>query len=172
MLKALYYVSVLFLSVLAIFFSAAIEPLLLIATIPAALFLLFLPRVIYGKPIKPQKYVSVKVSAQELANMNGPQFENYVGRRLKEYGYTKIKVTQTSGDFGADVIAVNSNGETVCIQCKHYSQPVGIKAVQEIYSAKQYYGCQKAMVITNSTYTQAAIDLAKSTGVDLWANFR
>lgn len=114
----------------------------------------------------------VKVSHQELANMDGVEFETYVGRRLKAMGYKNVKVTQASGDFGADVIAVNLNGETVCIQCKHYSQPVGIKAIQEIYSAKQYYGCQKAMVITNSTYTQAAIDLAKSTGVDLWANFR
>ena len=172
MLKVLYFVSVLFLSALSLFFSAAIEPYLLIATVPASLFLLFLPRILYGKPVKPQKYVSVKVSAQDLANMNGTQFESYVGRRLREFGYSKVKVTQASGDFGADVIAVNANGETVCIQCKHYSQPVGIKAVQEIYSAKQYYGCQKAMVITNSTYTQAAIDLAKSTGVDLWANFR
>lgn len=171
-MKVLYYISVLFLSVLSLLFSAAIEPYLLIVTIPAVLFLLFLPRIIYGNPVKQQKYVSVKVSAQELANMNGTEFESYVGRRLKEFGYTKVKVTQASGDFGADVIAVNSNGETVCIQCKHYSQPVGIKAVQEIYSAKQYYSCQKAMVITNSTYTTAAINLANKTGVDLWANFR
>lgn len=120
----------------------------------------------------PNDNVQIKASAQELASMSGPDFEQYVGRRLKGMGYSNVRVTQTSGDFGADVIATDSNGETVCIQCKHYSKPVGIKAVQEIYSAKQYYNCDKAMVITNSTYTTAAIDLAKKTGVDLWANFR
>lgn len=125
-----------------------------------------------GARLIPGDNVQKKVTVQELANMTGTEFENYVGRRLKGMGYTNVRVTQASSDFGADVIAVNSNGETVCIQCKHYSKPVGIKAVQEIYSAKQYYGCQKAMVITNSTYTQAAIDLANKTGVDLWANFR
>lgn len=120
----------------------------------------------------PNDNVQSKATAQELANMTGAEFESYIGRRLKGMGYKDVRVTQTSGDFGADVIAVNSNGETVCIQCKHYSKPVGIKAVQEIYSAKQYYNCQKAMVITNATYTKAAIDLANKTGVDLWANFR
>lgn len=125
-----------------------------------------------GARFIPSDNVQSKVSAQELANMSGSDFESYVGRRLKGMGYSNVRVTKTSGDFGADVVAVNSKGETVCIQCKHYSKPVGIKAVQEIYSAKQYYKCQKAMVITNSTYTQAAIDLANKTGVDLWANFR
>ncbi len=120
----------------------------------------------------PGDNVQSKVTAQELANMSGSDFEQYVGRRLKGMGYSNVRVTQTSGDFGADVLATDSNGETVCIQCKHYSQPVGIKAVQEIYSAKQYYGCKKAMVITNATYTKAAIDLANKTGVDLWGNFR
>ena len=91
---------------------------------------------------------------------------------MKSMGYKNVKVTQASGDFGADVLAFNTKGEYVCIQCKHYIKPVGIKAVQEIYSAKQYYKCQKAMVITNSTFTQAAIDLANKTGVDLWPNFR
>ncbi len=171
-MKVLYYISVVFLSAISLLFDVAIEPLLLFGIVPAVLFLLFLPRVLYGKPEKLKKQVSVKVSAQELANMSGADFESYVGRRLKGMGYSNVRVTQTSGDFGADVIAVNSSGETVCIQCKHYGQPVGIKAVQEIYSAKQYYGCRKAMVITNSTYTQAAIDLANKTGVDLWANFR
>ena len=49
----------------------------------------------------------VNVSPQELANMNGVEFETYVGRRLKAMGYKNVKVTQASGDFGADVIAVN-----------------------------------------------------------------
>lgn len=125
-----------------------------------------------GAAIIPPDSSAVKVSAHELSEMSGTDFENYAARRLKSMGYKNVKVTQASGDFGADVLAFNTKGEYVCIQCKHYIKPVGIKAVQEIYSAKQYYKCQKAMVITNSTFTQAAIDLANKTGVDLWPNFR
>lgn len=48
-----------------------------------------------------------------------------------------------------------------------YSNPVGNKAVQEIYTAKQHYGANNAIVVTNNTFTKSAKQLAKSTKVDL-----
>ena len=54
------------------------------------------------------------------------------------------------------------------IQAKRWKGNVGVGAVQEIVSARAYYGCQWAMVVTNSAFTQAAQRLAAANGVTLW----
>jgi restriction system protein len=45
---------------------------------------------------------------------------------------------------------------------------VGIAAVQEVVAAKAHYGANRAMVVTNAHFTQAAVTLANSNDVDLW----
>lgn len=97
---------------------------------------------------------------------DGWQFENYTANLFKSLGYKNVKVTSGSGDFGIDVLAEN-NHIKYAIQCKLYSNPVGNKAVQEAYSGKAYYKSDKAVVITNSTFTKAAIELADSLDVIL-----
>lgn len=69
-----------------------------------------------------------------------------------------------SGDFGADVIA-EYLGYKVAIQCKYYSQPVGNKAVQEVFSAKDYYDCFYAIVVSNNEFTHQATVTAEKHGV-------
>lgn len=98
--------------------------------------------------------------------MDGHDYEYLVARYLKGHGYTGAKVTKASGDYGVDVIA-HKGGHKYAVQCKYYSKPVGISAVQEAAAGKAYYGCDAAMVVTNSTFTKAARDLAKATGVIL-----
>lgn len=109
-----------------------------------------------------------RVERESIETMPGHDFEKYVGKRLKKKGYRNIKITPKSGDFGADIIATDKNGDRVCFQCKRYSSPVGIRAVQEISSARTYYGCKKAAVVTNSSYTKAAADLASAENVALF----
>ena len=40
--------------------------------------------------------------------------------------------------------------------------------MQEIYSAKTYYDCDSAWVITNNFFTKSAIELAKKCDVELF----
>ena len=54
------------------------------------------------------------------------------------------------------------------IQCKYYSAPVGNKAVQEAYSGARFYDCDRAVVMTNHTFTKAARELADKLEVELW----
>lgn len=112
-----------------------------------------------------------KVSSKKIEDMSGYEYEEFVAQRLREEGYHKVKVTQKSGDYGADIIAVDKKGRKTAIQCKKYKKPVGIKAVQEVNSARLYYNCDRAIVITNSTFTPNAKELAKSNKVDLIENF-
>lgn len=88
---------------------------------------------------------------------------------LKKRGFKNIQVTQKSGDYGVDITAYCRHHK-YAIQCKYYTGPVGISAVQQVYSGKRKYNCDKAAVLTNSTFTPAAHDLAKSNQVDLWSN--
>lgn len=107
-----------------------------------------------------------KLSA-ETTNMTGFEFEEYIGQLLKLNGYTDVEVTQKSQDFGADIVA-SLNRIKYVIQCKYYSSPVGIEAVQQIYSAKVHYNAHIAVVATNITFTKAAKTLATELGVVLW----
>ena len=103
----------------------------------------------------------------DAMSVDGFSFEHYCADLLLKNGYDKATVTQGSGDFGIDILAEKDN-VTYAIQCKCYTNTVGNKAVQEAYSGKEYYKCMVAAVLTNSTFTQAAVETAKETRVLLW----
>lgn len=102
---------------------------------------------------------------QALNKMDGFEFEKYVTRLYNKMGY-KAHTTKASGDFGADVIAVKGK-EKLCIQCKRYTGVVGIEAVQQAIASLGYYKGTRAVVVTNSTYTNAAQILAKKSNAQL-----
>ena len=101
-----------------------------------------------------------------IDNLAGYEFEEFIASLLNNLGY-EAKVTQESGDYGIDVVAIKDNIR-YAIQCKNYSQPVGNKAIQEAYSGKNYYDCHVAIVVTNNHFTTNAINQAKMNKVVLW----
>jgi len=102
----------------------------------------------------------------EIDRMSGKTFEKYLEVLFEKLGY-KVERTRYIGDYGADLVT-NKNGVKTVIQAKRFKGKVGIKAIQEAVAAKGYYGCEKAMVVTNSYYTKQAVDLAKANNVELW----
>lgn len=127
-----------------------------------------------GKPMgaKPQTASSSatesRASLEEtIDHMSGYEFEQFLARLFEKKGYT-ARVTRGSGDYGIDVIIENGIVK-IGIQAKCYnSGNVGNDAVQQALSGCLYYGLDKAMVITNSYFTAAAIQQAKSSKVTLW----
>jgi hypothetical protein len=93
------------------------------------------------------------------------EFEAFCAKSIEQFGW-KAETTKGSGDQGADVIA-NKSGKILVIQCKQYSSSIGNAAVQEVIAAKGYYRADYAAVITNSTYTKSANELAIRTSVIL-----
>ena len=108
-----------------------------------------------------------KLNNSSIVNMSGREFEFFCAEVLKKNGFYGVYVTPGSGDQGVDIIA-EKNGLKYAFQCKHYSSSLGNKPVQEVVAGKQFYGCDVAVVITNSTFTSGAISLAQATGVELW----
>ena len=92
--------------------------------------------------------------------MDGYEFEYQCAKILKRKHFSKIKVTQSSGDQGIDIIAFKHR-KKYGIQCKYYTHPVGNKAVQEAYAGANFYDCDKAVVMTNITFTKSATQLAQ-----------
>lgn len=102
-------------------------------------------------------------------DITGYQYEYECAEYLKSKGFINVEVTKASGDQGVDVIA-EKDGLKYAIQCKHYGNAVPNKAIQEIYAGAKFYGCDVAVVMTNSTFTKSAIELAKGIGVKLWTS--
>ncbi|MGI4787354.1 MAG: restriction endonuclease [Janthinobacterium lividum] len=102
----------------------------------------------------------------DIDTMDGKAFEQYLEVLFSKLGY-KVERTRYVGDYGADLITRKDGVKTV-IQAKRYTKAVGIKAVQEAVAAKGMYDCTEAMVVTNSTYTRAAVELARANRVALW----
>ncbi len=104
---------------------------------------------------------------EDIDNMSGTDFEDFIAEILHRSGIEVLELTKASGDFGADIIVLYE-GERTAVQCKRYSRPIGVKAVQEAVSSKDYYKCTRSAVITNSTFTRQATELAEESGVILW----
>jgi hypothetical protein len=64
-------------------------------------------------------------------------------------------------DQGGDILGVSPGGARVVIQAKRWRGSVGNDAVQELLGAMLYYDRSEGMVVTNSTFTDAARELAK-----------
>jgi HJR/Mrr/RecB family endonuclease len=58
--------------------------------------------------------------------------------------------------------------ESIAIQCKRWKQIVRVEAIREAHTAKDIYKTKRAMVITNSYFTDDAIKLAEKLHIELW----
>lgn len=111
--------------------------------------------------INGKRLLSKRLATLEFVDgLNGLQFEQYVANLLKRHGFSKIKLTEKY-DMGVDIIA-EKNGECWGIQTKRYSGLVKASAVRQVVAGLSSYNCNKAMVITNSTFSKYAIKLARS----------
>lgn len=104
---------------------------------------------------------------REFDLLEGHDFEYYCANLLMKRGFQEVEVTRGSGDYGIDILA-ERDGVTYAIQCKCYSTPVGVKAVQEAYAGRDYYDCMVGVVLTNQYFTQPAVEAAKKLKILLW----
>ncbi|PEQ96605.1 hypothetical protein CN481_00225 [Bacillus sp. AFS006103] len=114
------------------------------------------------------EYYARSVQMEQIDLMGGFEFEEFIAELLTNIGFKNVKVTSKTGDGGVDIIANDTVGNSVAVQCKRVGSKVGNSALQEIHLGKELYNCQRAMVITNSFFTKPAIDASKKIQVELW----
>jgi HJR/Mrr/RecB family endonuclease len=95
-----------------------------------------------------------------LQDMSPIEYEGLCATELDKGGW-KATLTKGSGDQGVDVIA-ERDGIRLILQCKLYSNPVGNKAVQEAAAGRAHENADYAAVVSNSSYTNAARQLAQT----------
>ena len=99
--------------------------------------------------------------------LEGHEFEHYCAELLRKKGFIEVEVTKGSGDYGADILA-EKDGVTYAIQCKCYTAPIGVKAIQEAYAGRDYYDRMVGAVLTNQYFTTPAVEAAKKLKILLW----
>ena len=110
------------------------------------------------------------VKASNIDGMTGFEFEEFLFQFFKTCGYI-VTITKPGHDYGADLI-LERFGERTVVQAKRQKRSIGVKAIQEVATARNYYSAHKAMVIISGTFTKNAKELAKSNGVELWDRTR
>ena len=95
-------------------------------------------------------------------------FEEFTSIWLRNSGFREVEIVGKTGDYGADVIAKDRSGHMMAVQCKRYRGSTGIRSVQEVFSAKSYYGCGRSAVFTTGHFTRQARELAEKNGVELY----
>lgn len=105
------------------------------------------------------------VSSRSMGSMGSLKFEQYVAMLLKSNGYHNVSLTEKY-DLGVDIIA-EKDGVRWGVQVKHYSGLVKASAVRQVVTGLKMYGCDRAMVVTNSTYSATARRLAAGNDCEL-----
>lgn len=105
-------------------------------------------------------------SIDKVDNMTGLVFDEYALAHFEQLGYTG-HLTPKGEEHGADII-LQKDSRRVVVQAKRWKNSVGIDAVEQIISAVKYYGADKGIVFTNSTFTESAQKLAEAGEIELW----
>ncbi|MBD5547896.1 MAG: restriction endonuclease [Lachnospiraceae bacterium] len=114
-----------------------------------------------------QLFLKKRRTTDVFEDMEGHEFEYFCADLLRQKGFVDVEVTKGSGDYGVDILA-EKDGITYAIQCKRYTAPVGVKAVQEAYAGRDYYDRMVGAVMTNQYFTSPAVEAAKKLKILLW----
>lgn len=120
-------------------------------------------RYLNGDFEKEKKELSGKYSLNNITT--GTQFELYLVNLFKDLGY-KVKHNGKAGDQGCDLI-VKKDDYIYAIQAKYYTGKLSNTPVQEIAGSLKYYNANQGVVVTNSSFTPGAEELAKANNVIL-----
>lgn len=96
--------------------------------------------------------------------LDGTSYENECLDELESAGY-RVTLTPVN-DQGADLIAEKDELQ-FAIQCKNHRRPVGNRAVQEAFAAKEYHNCDFAVVCSESAFTRSALEAGDKLNVIL-----
>jgi HJR/Mrr/RecB family endonuclease len=113
-----------------------------------------------------------KNTSQKTFNINtldGHEFESLVESLIKKMGFT-VEQRKLTADGGVDILAhshqVLFEGKYV-IQCKRYNHKVPESPIRDLYGVVHSLNANKGILITNSTFTRAALDFAKDKQIEL-----
>ncbi len=101
--------------------------------------------------------------------MDGYDFERLITKLLKSMGFL-VEMTSLSGDGGVDIIAYSTEpiikGKYL-VQCKRWNAAIGEPTVRDLYGVVLSENANKGIIVTNSTFTDKAIEFADNKNIEL-----
>jgi restriction system protein len=102
----------------------------------------------------------------EINYMSGAEFEKFMANLFRQQGYA-VQETSASRDQGVNLILPDYDGKRVAVILKRWSGPVDRAVVGATFGGMTHYGAEEGWVITTSTFTPRARELARSTRIRL-----
>ncbi|MFD4339644.1 restriction endonuclease [Streptomyces anulatus] len=113
--------------------------------------------------IRSRWLTATKDDLSALHEISPRELECMVAALYKSLGYTVI-LTPASKDGGRDVIAKREApgiSDHVLVECKSYSNPVGVKRVRELLGVVSHEKSNRGVLVTTSRFTRDARILAE-----------
>ena len=108
---------------------------------------------------------------QQLLAMTQDELKIQVTEIFKQQGFSVERPPKSHGS-GADLIAKRHRDddslESIAIQVRKFARRVSLMDVMEVLYAKSQYGCEDALVISASGFTETALKGRANTGCWLW----
>jgi HJR/Mrr/RecB family endonuclease len=105
----------------------------------------------------------------DLNSLGGHEFEDLIEKLIKKMGFM-VEERKMTADGGIDMLAHSQEplfaGKYV-IQCKRHDQKIPEHPVRDLYGVVHSKNANKGILITNSTFTQAATDFARDKQLEL-----
>ncbi len=116
----------------------------------------------------PNKGKTDRINIYSLDSLSGKEFERFLKWLFEEMGY-QVQPGKYVADSGVDLV-VSKAKETIAVQAKRYNRcmKVSNSVILKTQGGMNVYGCQSAVVVTTSYFTQAAVSDAAKLNIDLW----
>jgi len=104
-----------------------------------------------------------------LETLGGHEFENLIIQLLKKMGFI-IEERKLTVDGGIDILAQTDEAlfkGIYVIQCKRLAQKVGEPVIRDLYGVVHARNANKGILITNSSFSQAATNFARNRQLEL-----
>ncbi len=95
------------------------------------------------------------------------EFEEMVAEALKHKGWANIQATSHVNDKGWDIAGLDEDGRLTYIGVKYASKMVEPPIVQKFNTTKSTGRAQRAIIITNSEFTDQAKEYAREVNIEL-----
>ncbi|MBC8484512.1 MAG: restriction endonuclease [Bacteroidetes bacterium] len=100
--------------------------------------------------------------------MTPDQYEKFVADYFRNKKY-EVEETSYTNDYGVDAFAKKDGGK-IAIQAKMYgdsSRKINRQMVMEFYGAKDYFDCDKGIIVTDGVIIDNAKDVAAKLGIEV-----
>ena len=110
-----------------------------------------------------------KESKTILRSVSPNDFEKIVADVFKSQGYTKIKKTPSTSDYGADIVMEDDEGRVYVVEVKKYADKnlIGRPLLQKLQGACDYYKATGMKFVTLGFFTSNAKNYAKEFNIHL-----